>query len=85
MKFEDFIQTDTPINKGNSGGALINIRGELVGINTAILTGNSFQPGNIGVGFAIPSNLARQVMSQLIDTGEVERGWLGVEHSRTYL
>ena len=76
--FEDFIQTDAPINRGNSGGALINIRGELVGINTAILTGNSFQPGNIGVGFAIPSNLARQIMNQLINTGEVARGWLGV-------
>ncbi len=76
--YEDFIQTDTPINRGNSGGALINIRGELVGINTAILTGNSFQPGNIGVGFAIPSNLARQIMDRLINTGKVERGWLGV-------
>ncbi len=78
VAYEDFIQTDTPINRGNSGGALINIRGELVGINTAILTGNSFQPGNVGVGFAIPSNLARQIMDQLIDTGKVERGWLGV-------
>jgi serine protease Do len=78
VQHEDFIQTDTPINRGNSGGALINIRGELVGINTAILTGNSFQPGNIGVGFAIPSNLAQRIMNQLIDTGEVARGWLGV-------
>ena len=76
--YEDFIQTDTPINRGNSGGALINIRGELVGVNTAILTGNSFQPGNVGVGFAIPSNIAKRVMNQLIGTGEVERGWLGV-------
>ncbi|MDE0298784.1 MAG: Do family serine endopeptidase [Candidatus Poribacteria bacterium] len=76
--YEDFIQTDTPINRGNSGGALVNIRGELVGVNTAILTGNSFQPGNVGVGFAIPSNLAKRVMNQLIGTGEVERGWLGV-------
>ena len=75
---EDFIQTDTPINRGNSGGALINVRGELVGVNTAILTGNSFQPGNIGVGFAIPSNLAKRITRQLIDTGEVERGFLGV-------
>ncbi len=80
--FEDFIQTDTPINRGNSGGALINIRGELVGINTAILTGNSFQQGNIGVGFAIPSNLAQRIMRQLIDTGKVERGWLGVRLQR---
>ncbi len=78
VQHEDFIQTDTPINRGNSGGALINIRGELVGINTAILTGNSFQPGNIGVGFAIPSNLAQRITQQLIDTGEVARGWLGV-------
>lgn len=77
--YEDFIQTDTPINRGNSGGALINIRGELVGINTAIFTGNSFQPGNVGVGFAIPSNLAKRIMNQLIDTGKVERGYLGVE------
>lgn len=77
--YEDFIQTDTPINRGNSGGALINIRGELVGVNTAILTGNSFQPGNVGVGFAIPSNVAKRVMGQLIGTGEVERGWLGVD------
>ena len=76
--YEDFIQTDTPINKGNSGGALINIRGELVGVNTAILTGSGFHPGNVGVGFAIPSNLAKRVMNQLIGTGEVERGWLGV-------
>ena len=76
--YEDFIQTDTPINRGNSGGALINIRGELVGVNTAILTGNSFQPGNIGVGFAIPSDLAKQIANQLIDTGVVERGYLGV-------
>ena len=76
--YEDFIQTDTPINKGNSGGALINIRGELVGVNTAILTGSGFHPGNVGVGFAIPSNLAKRVMNQLIGSGEVERGWLGV-------
>ena len=78
VQHEDFIQTDTPINRGNSGGALINIRGELVGINTAILTGSGFQPGNVGVGFAIPSNLAKRIMRQLIDTGEVQRGWLGV-------
>ena len=78
VAYEDFIQTDTPINRGNSGGALINIRGELVGINTAILTGNSFQPGNVGVGFAIPSNLAKRIVRQLIDTGKVERGYLGV-------
>ena len=77
--YQDFIQTDTSINRGNSGGALINIRGELVGVNTAIHTGGSFQPGNIGVGFAIPSNIAKRIMNQLIDTGEVQRGWLGVD------
>jgi serine protease Do len=74
--YEDFIQTDAAINPGNSGGALINTRGELVGINTAILTGGG--GGNQGVGFAIPINLARQVMSQILDTGHVVRGYLGV-------
>jgi serine protease Do len=74
--YEDFIQTDAPINPGNSGGALINDRGELVGINTAILSHGS--GGNQGIGFAIPMNLARQVMSQLLDHGKVTRGYLGV-------
>lgn len=78
VTFADFIQTDAPINRGNSGGALINIHGELIGINTAILTGGNFLQGNVGVGFAIPSILAQKIMNQLIDTGEVERGWLGV-------
>ncbi|MGH9309010.1 MAG: DegQ family serine endoprotease [Vicinamibacterales bacterium] len=73
--FEDFIQTDAPINQGNSGGALVNTRGELVGINSQILTPSG---GNIGIGFAIPANMARNVMSQLIDHGEVRRGMLGV-------
>ncbi len=74
--FENFIQTDASINPGNSGGALVNLRGELVGINSAILSGNG--GGNIGIGFAIPSNMARAVMDQLIKYGEVKRGVLGV-------
>src|SRR6202521_6363572 len=74
--YEDFIQTDAPINPGNSGGALVNDRGELVGINTAILSHGS--GGNEGIGFDIPVNLARQVMNQLLDHGKVTRGYLGV-------
>ena len=73
--FEDFIQTDASINPGNSGGALINLRGELVGINTAILGASG---GSVGIGFAIPSNMARQIMEQLIEFGEVQRGRLGI-------
>lgn len=73
--YEDFIQTDAPINQGNSGGALINLKGELVGINSQILTPTG---GNIGLGFAIPSNMARQVMEQLKTDGKVSRGKLGV-------
>ncbi|OGT34694.1 MAG: serine endoprotease DegQ [Gammaproteobacteria bacterium RBG_16_51_14] len=73
--YEDFIQTDASINPGNSGGALVNLRGELVGINTAIFSQSG---GNIGIGFAIPINLALQVMEQLLDSGEVKRGFLGV-------
>jgi len=74
--YEDFIQTDAPINPGNSGGALVNDRGELIGINTAILSHGS--GGNEGIGFAIPINLARNVMGQIIDHGKVTRGYLGV-------
>ena len=74
--YEDFIQTDAPINPGNSGGALVNDRGELVGINTAILSHGS--GGNEGIGFAIPVNLARNVMNQILDHGKVTRGYLGV-------
>jgi serine protease Do len=74
--YEDFIQTDAPINPGNSGGALVNDRGELVGINTAILSHGS--GGNEGIGFAIPANLARNVMGQILDHGKVTRGYLGV-------
>jgi Do/DeqQ family serine protease len=73
--YEDFIQTDASINPGNSGGALVNLRGELVGINAAILSGSG---GNIGIGFAIPVNLVKSVMDQLIKYGQVKRGVLGV-------
>ena len=73
--YEDFIQTDAPINPGNSGGALINIRGELIGINTAIF---STSGGYQGIGFAIPSNMAKSVMDSLIKKGKVVRGWLGL-------
>ena len=74
--FENFIQTDAAINPGNSGGALINTRGQLVGINTALFSPSG---GSNGIGFAIPVNLARGVMQQLISYGRVLRGWLGVE------
>jgi len=73
--YEDFIQTDASINPGNSGGALVNLRGELIGINTAILSRSG---GNIGIGFAIPVNMAHSVMDQLIKFGSVKRGQLGV-------
>ena len=73
--YEDFLQTDAAINPGNSGGALINVRGELIGINTAILSPTG---GNLGIGFAVPSSLARFAMTQIIENGRVIRGWLGV-------
>ena len=73
-KYEDFIQTDASINPGNSGGALVNLRGELVGINTAIVGPNG---GSVGIGFAIPFNMAQQIIEQLIEYGEVKRGRLG--------
>ena len=73
--YEDFIQTDASINPGNSGGALVNLQGELVGVNSAIISRGG---GNIGIGFAIPSNMARSVMDQLLEFGEVRRGLLGV-------
>lgn len=79
--FENFIQTDAAINPGNSGGALVNVRGQVVGINTAILSGNSGPGGEgafVGIGFAIPSNMAKHVMEDLIKTGKVSRGYLGV-------
>ncbi len=77
IDYEDFIQTDAAINPGNSGGALVNLRGEVIGINTAIVS-SGWGGGNVGIGFAIPINLARQVMEQLVATGKVVRGWMGV-------
>lgn len=73
--YEDFIQTDAAINPGNSGGALVNTRGELVGVNSAIISRSG---GNNGVGFAVPVNLAHSIMKQLVDTGRVSRGYMGV-------
>jgi Do/DeqQ family serine protease len=73
--FEDFLQTDAPINRGNSGGALVSTNGELIGINSQILSPSG---GSIGLGFAIPSNMARSVMDQLINSGKVRRGQLGI-------
>lgn len=75
LDYENFIQTDAAINPGNSGGALIDLKGELIGINTAIMTRSG---GYQGVGFAIPSNMAEMVMRGLLDDGQVQRGWLGV-------
>ena len=77
QSYEDFIQTDAAINPGNSGGALLNMKGELIGINTAIATGG-YEKSNRGVGFAIPSNMSERIMSDLIDKGYVTRSWLGV-------
>jgi serine protease Do len=79
---QNFIQTDAPINPGNSGGALVNVQGEVVGINTAILSGQSGPGGEggfIGIGFAIPINMARHVMDDLVKTGKVSRGYLGAQ------
>jgi serine protease Do len=73
--YEDFIQTDAAINPGNSGGALVNLRGELIGINTAILSTGG---GNVGIGFAVPINMARRVMDQIVEYGHVRRGRIGV-------
>ena len=73
-RYEDFIQTDASINQGNSGGPLFNMDGDVIGINTAIYG----QSGNVGIGFSIPSNNAKRVISQLIEFGETKRGWLGV-------
>jgi len=73
--FEDFLQTDAPINQGNSGGALVSTNSELIGINSQILSPSG---GSIGLGFAVPSNMARTVVEQLINSGKVRRGQLGV-------
>ena len=75
-RYDDFIQTDASINQGNSGGPLFNLKGEVVGINTAIIAPG--QSGSIGIGFAIPANAASNVINQLIEFGETRRGWLGV-------
>ena len=75
-QYENFIQTDAAINQGNSGGALVNLKGELVGINTAIASRNG---GSVGIGFAIPSNMARPIMEMLVKDGKVTRGYMGVE------
>ena len=74
-QYEDYIQTDAAINPGNSGGAMVNLHGELIGINSAIATQNG---GFMGIGFAIPANLAKKVMTDILEKGKVERGWLGV-------
>ncbi len=74
--YENFIQTDASINPGNSGGALINTEGNLIGINSAIYSRNG---GSMGIGFAIPANIAKQVMEQIVATGTVTRGWVGIE------
>jgi len=74
--FDDFLQIDAPINRGNSGGPLFNTRGQVVGINTAIYSPSG---GNVGIGFAIPSNMAKNIIAQLRNNGEVSRGWLGVQ------
>lgn len=76
VRYEDFIQTDASINSGNSGGPLVNLDGEIVGINTAIATNSS--SGYIGIGFAIPSNMARYVMNEILTNGKVSRGFIGV-------
>jgi serine protease Do len=73
--YEHFIQTDAAINPGNSGGGLINLKGELIGINTAVISPGG---GNIGIGFAVPINMPKKVMEQLIGTGHIERGRIGV-------
>lgn len=75
LDYEDFIQTDAAINPGNSGGALVDMEGNLVGVNTAILSRSG---GNVGIGFAIPTNMARPIVEALLSKGKVERGWLGV-------
>ena len=74
--YDEFIQTDASINPGNSGGPLMNIKGEVIGINTAIISGNT--GGNVGIGFAIPINIAKGILEDLKEKGKVTRGWLGV-------
>jgi serine protease Do len=76
--YEDFLQTDAPINRGNSGGALVNLNGELIGINSQILSSGGPGGGNIGIGFSIPSNMAKSVLEQILKDGRVRRGLLGI-------
>ena len=76
--YDEFIQTDASINPGNSGGPLINIKGEVIGINTAIISGGGPGGGNVGIGFAIPVNIAKSILTDLRENGKVTRGWLGV-------
>ena len=73
-----FLQTDAPINPGNSGGPLLNLRGEVIGVNTAILTGSDFERGNVGIGFAVPISTVADVVAQLIEDGKVRRPFLGI-------
>jgi len=80
-QLQDFIQTDAAINPGNSGGPLVNLKGKVVGINTAIATGSAFSRGNIGIGFAVPINIAKRVSEDIIEHGEVSRGYLGISIS----
>ncbi len=77
-QYDEFIQTDASINPGNSGGPLINIKGEVIGINTAIISGGGPGGGNVGIGFAIPVNMAKSILTDLREKGKVTRGWLGV-------
>lgn len=79
QSFEDFLQTDAPINRGNSGGALVDLQGQLIGINSQILSPGGAAGGNIGIAFSIPSNMARSVLEQLLKDGKVHRGMLGVK------
>jgi serine protease Do len=77
-RYDDFLQTDAAINRGNSGGPLFNARGEVIGVNTAIVSPGGAQGGSVGVGFAIPSNLARKVVADILRTGSVQRGYIGL-------
>lgn len=79
LPYEDFIQTDASINPGNSGGPLVDVDGRMVGINAMIQTGGPMAQGSIGIGFAVPANLAMRVAEQLIERGEVERPWIGIQ------
>lgn len=77
-RYDDFLQTDAAINRGNSGGPLFNARGEVIGVNTAIVSPGGTQGGSVGVGFAVPSNLARKIVTDILTNGRVQRGWIGL-------